>query len=975
MNTHTLLRFGLIFFISQLPTGRLRGAAEDLGQITERGPHHRVVETQSGARYTELETGMHFWDPQANDWTESSAEIVIDANGASAIRGLHQVYFSGNLAETPSAIWVTPQGKQWKSRVLGISYYNRVTHQSVWIAELKPQVQGVLHPPNRVIYGDAFDSISAEVHFAYTKSAFSSTILLLNQPPSPAAFGLDPATSSLEVVTELFDLPVLEKDVRQITLDREGQPSMPDEAIKLGDANIANGSAFLIEVEGTASVPVCKTLTRIDNRDLLFESVDYTLAKRYLDTLPQVAALQKQGAKIAQGRSVPVRKEAKTAKKSVQVAAVARTSTKGFWIDWEGTLSGNTNDYVFAPNATTYISGSVTLSGNSNYLMGGTIIKFAPTNSAQLNVSGKLICQTSPYRMAVLTARDDHTVGSPVGNAALSGFYGNVALWFSNADENRDLSYIRIAHIKKAIGFYAGTVNTLIHSQIIDCGHGLEINNATAILRNCLMHQVRTNFTSNNSSGSSARCEHLTVDVSTRLNDNSWVSLYLTNTLLVNVTTNGAGYQGSAGLRTDSGSSVFTIVGAGAHYLPSTSSHRGAGVTIITTSLADALKTMTVDAPTVLTDPCTENVTFFPQVQRGLAPGQSNYTVGYWYPPIDYCLSGVVVTNATVVLTNGVAVATFGESGLRIDKEAGFASQGGPLIAQRNHILRYSAVQEQSTNWGGGSVTTNRAVEPYQYGSIAPTGLFRFTDFDGLAGSGYHLYANGTNTIFGTLTIQDCELNGATARIAGSEAGRITLKNNLFLGVETSFRDQPEINAYNNLFHRGALDVQPTTSTNVWTFKDNVLERVAVTQVGKVTNDYNGYITNATAQWLTNSGSHDIFTNKFGWQTGLLSRFYQPTSSLFLNVGSRSVTNAGLYWYTCLTNNVQDTNTVDLGYHLIALDGSGQPLDTDGDGLSSWWEDLNGNGVFDLGESNWNSYNSLNGLSGTPGLQVFTPLK
>jgi hypothetical protein len=66
---------------------------------------------------------------------------------------------------------------------------------------------------------------------------------------------------------------------------------------------------------------------------------------------------------------------------------------------------------------------------------------------------------------------------------------------------------------------------------------------------------------------------------------------------------------------------------------------------------------------------------------------------------------------------------------------------------------------------------------------------------------------------------------------------------------------------------------------------------------------------------------------------------------------------------------------VDIGLHYVAVNSSGEPIDTDGDGLPDYFEDANGNGSADSGETDWQSYNSLNGLTGTPGLQVFTPLK
>jgi hypothetical protein len=38
----------------------------------------------------------------------------------------------------------------------------------------------------------------------------------------------------------------------------------------------------------------------------------------------------------------------------------------------------------------------------------------------------------------------------------------------------------------------------------------------------------------------------------------------------------------------------------------------------------------------------------------------------------------------------------------------------------------------------------------------------------------------------------------------------------------------------------------------------------------------------------------------------------------------------------------------------VAVNSSGQPLDTDGDGLPDYFEDLDGNGSVDSGETDWN---------------------
>jgi hypothetical protein len=91
-----------------------------------------------------------------------------------------------------------------------------------------------------------------------------------------------------------------------------------------------------------------------------------------------------------------------------------------------------------------------------------------------------------------------------------------------------------------------------------------------------------------------------------------------------------------------------------------------------------------------------------------------------------------------------------------------------------------------------------------------------------------------------------------------------------------------------------------------------------------------------------------------------LAIYYQPTNSPLLNAGSTNATNAGLYWFTTTTNQMRETNSVvDLGPHWVALDASGQPVDSDSDGLPSFLEDADGDGVVDSGETDWNNASDL----------------
>jgi hypothetical protein len=68
---------------------------------------------------------------------------------------------------------------------------------------------------------------------------------------------------------------------------------------------------------------------------------------------------------------------------------------------------------------------------------------------------------------------------------------------------------------------------------------------------------------------------------------------------------------------------------------------------------------------------------------------------------------------------------------------------------------------------------------------------------------------------------------------------------------------------------------------------------------------------------------------------------------------------AGLYHHTVKTEQTKEGNsTVDIGFHYVALNGSNQPNDYDSDGILDHLEDKDGDGVFDAGETDWQTSNS-----------------
>ena len=87
---------------------------------------------------------------------------------------------------------------------------------------------------------------------------------------------------------------------------------------------------------------------------------------------------------------------------------------------------------------------------------------------------------------------------------------------------------------------------------------------------------------------------------------------------------------------------------------------------------------------------------------------------------------------------------------------------------------------------------------------------------------------------------------------------------------------------------------------------------------------------------------------------GRWALFISLASSPLIDKGNTNANLLGLYHYTTTTNEVKEANSiVDIGYHYVAVDANGNPLDSNGDGIPDYWQDANGNGLDDSGEMPW----------------------
>ena len=357
--------------------------------------------------------------------------------------------------------------------------------------------------------------------------------------------------------------------------------------------------------------------------------------------------------------------------------------------------------------------------------------------------------------------------------------------------------------------------------------------------------------------------------------------------------------------------------------------------------------------------------------------------LGYHYAPIDYAVSGVRI-NGTLTLGSGVAVASFQSyydvgflaAGIDTLGVAGVQLTSVGTALTHNQICQYAAVQEQPILWGSGpfKYAVPVVISGSGFAGSSPAVLYgRFTDFDGLAGLGsvatFAASSPGGVQIGGgdpvELNLRDCRV-GPGWLVGYTYQGTDTniCINNLFDrgGIEISdFDGDSPVTMQNNLVHNGYVTFDNEVQTYTWTVENKFFDNTTLSPgSGGLSQDHNGYWN--TTQ-LTPTNGNDVVVTNFIYASGPLGNYYQVSTNLLYR-GSTTAATMGLYHYTVQTNLVtgvevaEGTNTVSLGFHYVAVDQYGNPLDSNGDGIADYLEDANGNGIYDAGDlGDWQGLN------------------
>jgi RHS repeat-associated protein len=954
---------------------------ESTYSVSGRGPHHKAwerieYEPAIGDKlvphrrvYEELATGLHFKNA-LGDWEESREEIEILPNnaGAMASKGQHKVVFPTEIKsglielQKPDGLWL-------RSRVWGLAYFDASTGESVLLAEVK-ESDGQVVGDNVVVYPDAFTDLRADLRLTYFRSGFEQDVVLRTRPPAPEEFGLNPRTTRLQVLTEFVE-------ASQPTKSSSQAGELADQSLAFGQNDgqmtIGAGKAFSVDGEGetTGHVPVAKGWEQMEGRDFLIEEVLYEKIADQLQKLPAAgkyegASLQRRGTgktAIAGLQKIMPKRYAKAAPKPAtkRMAKAAPDFSPGFVMDYLITLTSQTN-YTFKGDTTYHVTGPVILSGTSTF-EGNAAIKYSIAANAGITASN-VVWQSASYRPVYFTSMHDDSVGEPIDGSSgdpTTSFAGGIALNVS-AQSNPVITNARFSYLSNAV---AGVEFTFQDVQFLHCKSGLTDNGygvSYSTLRNVLIYHVGT-FVDGGGGGNLIRAENVTARYCGDFSADNTGSTYLTNCLFVCVTNWQASNtitNHSTFLNSDIG--VFQTAGGGTHYLSTNSPYRNAGTTNLNASLLANLKQKTTYPPIVYTDTdLADYGTLGPQATRDTDIPD----LGYHYDPLDY-LVGKVNVNYDLTFSAGTAVGWFRHDsdwyhaghGLHVadSKTLSFAGQQASLC----HYVHQITAQEGLVGYtpfdpGPGGITgwaSSKATQPKLN--------LQFTRFALPVARNHIRDDNGSINV----SANHCEFYGGALGGYVSDYGMTNcLLDRVQYWLSSGNTNYADLNSFRNCTIHGGAFYSWRQAGNVGRVKmvvsDTVFDDTSIdtadahySNAALTAFSFNAFRTNANRTTPTNV--NDVIVTNFNWQTSWLGNFYLPTNSPLINTGSVAATSVGLYHFTSQTNQVKETNsTVDIGYHYVAVNANGVPLDTDSDGLPDYIEDADGDGVVDAGETSW----------------------
>ena len=967
------------------------------------GPNHRttVRTAKTGPRQiVEIGTGMNFWN--GLQWVPSNPTFVPVANGFLAGQLQDPVQLAGDLYTTNAVTVRTPEGIVLGSSPVAVALYDAASGNFAVIATIT-NCQATLVESNQVLYPDAFSgNVCASVVYTISQGTFHQDVVFTG-PLDPADYGFPRDTTRIQIITEFYGAPDPDELDRPLYVEADAKvrarmvsPDLIDQQLGFGRFVLTTGKAYVTSSQDTPNgleTLVAKEYKTVGDGTYLFESIPYNSIAAALSNLPpchpSFGSMKFKSTKGYANIPHPGNKP----HANPMMARASHAPVHGVVVDYVANIGGTMSGVTIFQGDTTFLVSSAVSCNGPTTVEGGSVFKYKPGVSITLNST--LTCKTGQYRPAIFTAVDDDAVGDSMTNVVNSGYtgtisssgYANPALYTQNA---MNFSGFRIRYAQEAIRVFGSSTWSVSHAQFVNCIKGIEIQGSGGSgcgcsvgyfnVNNCLFSRVPQPILGTSVGGNVSQYVSLfnaTVDQASALGTltSCGVNLYVqsTNSIYASVSSNGANVSpngtenafysdgntfGSSQISLPS--SPFLSFGAGNYYLTNLLGIQTSGITngLPATLLKDFAKRTTYPPWVIARTTLSTNLTLVPQARRDTNVA----SLGYHYDPIDYAFGNVYVSNASVTASGGVAIATFGTNnsayGLGFGVGSSLSSIGAPNVP--DWIVLFNTVQEGTNlNW---QRLTNSVTGELFGATPAPSIYTRFTSWSVLAQDAAQFYAP-TNT--GPIGFQDSEFHGGKLL---SYRPTINLTNCLlervYASLVTSDGNSPYIR--NNLFYGGIFKYAPNVTNSF--VKDNLFDQTVISNNSSVYTTYNGgynaFVTNNSRLLPANANDLIIMTNAPHYQAGPLGFYYQTNTSVLINAGHTNADQVGLYEYTVCTNlvgglEIKETNSVvDIGYHYVATDAYGNPIDTylsgtpdylvdtagngmDTNGLPFWWELLN----------------------------------
>ena len=916
----------------------------------EMSPDGHIVAHQHS--YTELNAGVNYWSN--GEWVPSKEEIDLQPDGsAAALAGAHQMRFPADIYQG-SIQMTTPDGLTLQSQPAALAYDDG--QNTVIIGVLTNSV-GQLIGPNQVLYTNAFSGIDASILYTYTQSGVEQDIVLRTQPVTPDSLGLNPATAKLQVLTEFLNPP----SPAESPVADPNENGLTDTSLKFGTTTLGHGRAFLLGDQTESANPgarirVYKSWISSEGRTFLIEAVPYHRIVSQMQSLPTSSstATPSRSLLYAQHPSghyeVPPARVATAGSSKARFARTASLSGKGLVLDYVTINAAQTN-YTFKGDTTYYVTGAYDLIGATTF-EGGTVIKMTGNGKLEIDSAGSVNCKGGPYHPTVFTSYRDGSVGEITGSG--SPAFGDVTNFLDVNATSVTLHDLRFSYSWYAValgswGFdYSQDALWNCQFENVDVAvFGYDVNLYNTLIARSGNHDPAVYI-----EGTNMVAQNVTAD-----GGNSLIyvggspSVALTNCLITGQPIGAAGatvVTNSTACISSITGPIYQATGAGAYYLTNGSSYRSNGTPNIDPTLFAELANKTTHPPMVYSNLTYSVVTnFSPQAARDT---NGNPDIGYHYDPLDY-LFGNVVAATNMTFAAGTAVGWYDSSGYGIGADPDIQIRFNGTATQPCIFAHYATVQEENVPaWKGASpywfgvASIGTEADPTYAATVSPvfTHAYSLGDTHQIIGdesSVLRISAKNSEFYCGALGgygdnyfLTNCLIDRVYVSAQAACCAQIAWQNCTLHGATLAFT------------HWGAWPVAITNCAF-----DGVIFYVDSTDMAC---GNNAYVTNGATLPITEAS--DVYVTNFNWQTSSFGTYYLPTNSLLIDKGNTNANLLGLYHFTTQTNQTVEGNSIaDIGYHYVATDTNGMPLDSNGDGVPDYIQDANGDGLVDNGETNW----------------------